>query len=52
MFSKKLINFISVHVPTNVFDEGPEATEFIQWSEILDEVFTQNYQSDPVSYLI
>lgn len=37
----------SVHVPTNVYDEGPEEWEFIQWSEILDEVFTQNYQSDP-----
>lgn len=21
--------------------------EFIQWSEVLDEVFTQNYQADP-----
>lgn len=37
----------SVHVPTNVFDFGPEASEFIQWSEVLDEVYTQNYQSDP-----
>lgn len=37
----------SVHVPTNVFDQGPEVAEFIQWSEILDEVFTNNYQSDP-----
>lgn len=37
----------SVHVPTNVFDQGAEVAEFIQWSEILDEVFTQNYQSDP-----
>ena len=37
----------SVHVPTNVFDQWPEVAEFIQWSEILDEVFTQNYQSDP-----
>jgi voltage-dependent calcium channel alpha-2/delta-4 len=37
----------SVHVPTNVYDQGPEASEFIQWSEVLDEVFRQNYQSDP-----
>lgn len=37
----------SVHVPTNVYDMGQEEWEFIQWSEILDEVFTQNYQSDP-----
>lgn len=37
----------SVHVPTNVFDLGSEVNEFIQWSEILDEVFLQNYQSDP-----
>lgn len=37
----------SVHVPTNVYDMGPDEAEFIQWSEVLDEVFTQNYQSDP-----
>ncbi len=37
----------SVHVPTNVYDQAPEEWEFIQWSEVLDEVFTQNYQSDP-----
>lgn len=37
----------SVHVPTNVFDNSGESAEFIQWSEILDEVFNQNYQSDP-----
>jgi hypothetical protein len=37
----------SVHVPTNVFDQGPEAAEFIQWSAVLDDTFTQNYQSDP-----
>jgi voltage-dependent calcium channel alpha-2/delta-4 len=37
----------SVHVPTNVYDQGPEEYEFIQWSEVLDEVFRQNYQSDP-----
>lgn len=36
-----------MHVPTNVFDFGPEAAEFISWSEILDEVFRQNYNSDP-----
>lgn len=37
----------SVHVPTNVYDNGSETSEFIQWSEILDEVFTQNYRTDP-----
>jgi voltage-dependent calcium channel alpha-2/delta-4 len=37
----------SVHVPTNVYDQGAMEWEFIQWSEVLDEVFTQNYQSDP-----
>lgn len=37
----------TVHVPTNVYDHGPEASEFIQWSEVLDEVFTQNYRTDP-----
>lgn len=37
----------SVHVPTNVYDEYPESREFIIWSEELDEVFKQNYNSDP-----
>lgn len=37
----------SVHVPTNVYDKGPEAAEFIQWSEVLDDVFRQNYKADP-----
>lgn len=37
----------SVHVPTNVYDKSPEAAEFIQWSETLDEIFDQNYKSDP-----
>ena len=40
-------SYSSVHVPTNVYDRGAEASEFIQWSEILDDVFKQNYQSDP-----
>lgn len=31
----------SVHVPTNVFDQGAEEAEFIQWSEVLDGVFRQ-----------
>jgi voltage-dependent calcium channel alpha-2/delta-4 len=40
-------SYSSVHVPTNVFDYSTEAGEFIQWSEYLDEVFDQNYKSDP-----
>jgi hypothetical protein len=34
-------------VPTNVYDNATAEAEFIQWSAILDEVFTKNYQSDP-----
>jgi voltage-dependent calcium channel alpha-2/delta-4 len=37
----------SVHVPTNVYDGSLEAREFIDWSEVLDEVFKQNYGTDP-----
>jgi voltage-dependent calcium channel alpha-2/delta-4 len=37
----------AVHVPTNVYDRSISAGDFIQWSEGLDEVFKQNYQSDP-----
>lgn len=37
----------SVHVPTNVYDQSLSSREFIQWSEALDEVFRQNYNSDP-----
>lgn len=37
----------SVHVPTNVYDRSNESREFIEWSEALDEVFIQNYRTDP-----
>lgn len=40
-------NCSSVHVPTNVFDHLPHVVEAIGWSESLDEIFTQNYKSDP-----
>lgn len=37
----------SVHVPTNVYDKSVSVLEALQWSEALDEVFVQNYNSDP-----
>ncbi|XP_037048766.1 voltage-dependent calcium channel subunit alpha-2/delta-3 [Bradysia coprophila] len=37
----------SVHVPTNVYHRSREVLETIMWSEALDQVFLQNYQSDP-----
>ncbi|XP_067621341.1 voltage-dependent calcium channel subunit alpha-2/delta-3 [Eurosta solidaginis] len=37
----------SVHVPSNIYDGGEEVLKTIMWSETLDEVFRQNYQSDP-----
>lgn len=37
----------SVHVPTNVYDRSPRVIEALRWSEALDTVFVQNYQSDP-----
>ncbi|XP_043273929.1 voltage-dependent calcium channel subunit alpha-2/delta-3 isoform X2 [Venturia canescens] len=40
-------NYSSVHVPTNVWDLGPAVIEAIDWSEALDDIFRQNYKSDP-----
>ncbi|XP_023032149.1 voltage-dependent calcium channel subunit alpha-2/delta-3 [Drosophila willistoni] len=40
-------NYSSVHVPSNVWDRAPKVMKTIDWSEKLDEVFRQNYQSDP-----
>lgn len=40
-------DFSSVHVPTNVYDLSEEALSAIEWSESLDDVFVQNYNSDP-----
>lgn len=37
----------SVHVPTNIYDQSPEVVEALEWSKELDEVFVQNYNSDP-----
>lgn len=37
----------SVHVPTNIYDRSPDVVEALEWSKELDEVFVQNYNSDP-----
>lgn len=37
----------SVQVPSNVYDRGFKTLNAIQWSDQLDEVFVQNYNSDP-----
>lgn len=37
----------SVHVPTNIYDRSPDVVEALHWSNELDEVFVQNYNSDP-----
>ncbi|XP_059352262.1 voltage-dependent calcium channel subunit alpha-2/delta-3-like isoform X2 [Daphnia carinata] len=37
----------AVHVPTNVFDGGPDVMNGILWSEQLDRIFMTNYESDP-----
>lgn len=40
-------SYSSVHVPSNVYDKDPDVFEALQWSEALDEVFLQNYKTDP-----
>ncbi|XP_053597575.1 voltage-dependent calcium channel subunit alpha-2/delta-3 isoform X2 [Microplitis demolitor] len=40
-------NYSSVHIPTNVYDLLPSVKDAIKWSEALNEVFRQNYRSDP-----
>lgn len=40
-------SYSSVHVPSNVYDHGAEVLEALMWSESLDEVFIQNYKTDP-----
>ncbi|XP_055595759.1 voltage-dependent calcium channel subunit alpha-2/delta-3 [Uranotaenia lowii] len=40
-------SYSSVHVPQNVYDRYPWVLEALQWSEELDDVFKQNYKSDP-----
>ncbi|XP_011260159.1 voltage-dependent calcium channel subunit alpha-2/delta-3 isoform X2 [Camponotus floridanus] len=37
----------SVHIPTNVFDLTEEVEEDIMRTEVLDDMFRQNYESDP-----
>lgn len=37
----------SVHVPSNVWDRSVNVMKTILWSEQLDDVYRQNYQSDP-----
>lgn len=37
----------SVQVPSNVYDLSTPALETLQWSEELDEIFLNNYKSDP-----
>lgn len=37
----------SVQVPSNVYDLSMPVLETLQWSEALDEVFVNNYNSDP-----
>ncbi|XP_015127549.1 voltage-dependent calcium channel subunit alpha-2/delta-3 isoform X1 [Diachasma alloeum] len=43
-------SYSAVHIPTNVYDLSPIVAHAINWSEKLDEVFTQNYRSDPALY--
>ncbi|XP_017890141.1 voltage-dependent calcium channel subunit alpha-2/delta-3 isoform X2 [Ceratina calcarata] len=40
-------SFSSVHIPTNVYDMSPALIEDIKKTEALDDVFRQNYESDP-----
>lgn len=40
-------SFSSVHIPTNVYDLTPAVIEDIKKTEALDDVFRQNYESDP-----
>ncbi|XP_066590097.1 voltage-dependent calcium channel subunit alpha-2/delta-3 [Prorops nasuta] len=40
-------NVSSVHIPTNVYDLLPEVKEDIARTETLDDIFRQNYESDP-----
>lgn len=41
------VSHSSVHIPTNVYDFGPRVIEDIIRTKDLDEVFRQNYESDP-----
>jgi len=39
--------YSSVHIPTNVFDLTQDVVEDIARTELLDDMFRQNYESDP-----
>ncbi|PNF16349.1 hypothetical protein B7P43_G10507 [Cryptotermes secundus] len=41
------LNYSIVHVPTNIYYEDDPVYDTIKWSESLDDVFIQNYYSDP-----
>lgn len=40
-------SYSSVHIPTNVYDLSRDVVEDIMKTEELDDVFRQNYESDP-----
>ncbi|XP_017757436.1 PREDICTED: voltage-dependent calcium channel subunit alpha-2/delta-3 isoform X1 [Eufriesea mexicana] len=40
-------SFSSIHIPTNVYDMSPAVVEDIKKTEALDNIFRQNYESDP-----
>ncbi|XP_011876381.1 PREDICTED: voltage-dependent calcium channel subunit alpha-2/delta-4 isoform X2 [Vollenhovia emeryi] len=40
-------SYSSVHIPTNVFDLTPDVVKDIVRTEPLDDMFRQNYESDP-----
>lgn len=40
-------SFSSVHIPTNVYDMSSPVVNDIKKTEILDNIFRQNYESDP-----
>ncbi|XP_067204324.1 voltage-dependent calcium channel subunit alpha-2/delta-3 isoform X2 [Linepithema humile] len=41
------VSYSSVHIPTNVYDLSRDVVENIMKTEELDDVFRQNYESDP-----
>jgi hypothetical protein len=49
-FNNILVNFTmsTVHIPTNVYDQSAEVLNGVAWSESLDKVFQQNYETDPM----
>lgn len=41
------LNFSAVHVPTTVYGRAKDTLHAIQWSEELDQTFTNNFINDP-----